>query len=350
MAARVDKLQESRRNWKDKAKTRGAQLKDSQKTIRRQAHSVRNKKKEISELRDKVRTLEEAQAVDVTVNKIVVVHLTLIPFSEVRISFRAVSRVLRVLGDLFGFKWKPCAQTVINWVMKLSLVRMQQPLPASAHQRFNFTNGLIYLVDESIGHSNQKILAVLGLPADHYYNQTGSPKLSDFRCIAAVVSDSWTGEKIADLLTVLIGKVGRPAGYVVDGGTNLKKGLGIIDEQGMGSPKIEDISHFVACLLRTKYSNHPDIEAFQSCCGEISKSLKQTVLACLHPPANRVKGRFMNLHRLISWCQMAQGLSPRGRAIGGSHLELFREKTKGLQKFKSFIIAFEKDAQVLLDC
>ena len=46
-------------------------------------------------------------------------------FLEVRISFRAVSRILHVLAADLGIEHAPCAQSVINWVMRLSMVRIE---------------------------------------------------------------------------------------------------------------------------------------------------------------------------------------------------------------------------------
>jgi hypothetical protein len=68
-------------------------------------------------------------------------------------SFRAVSRVLSLLAPALGIKKAPCAQTLINWVIRLSIVRLQsarllQGLPLS---REPLSNGLIWIIDSSIG-------------------------------------------------------------------------------------------------------------------------------------------------------------------------------------------------------
>jgi hypothetical protein len=78
---------------------------------------------------------------------------------EVRISFRAVSRVLHVLAADLGIERAPCAQSVINWVMRLSIVRIEcagalrgLPLPHAP-----FSNGLIWMIDLSIALGSGKI-------------------------------------------------------------------------------------------------------------------------------------------------------------------------------------------------
>jgi hypothetical protein len=56
--------------------------------------------------------------------KVDVVLLALQLFLVARIGFRAVSRVLSLLAWALGIKKAPCPQTVINWVMRLSIVRI----------------------------------------------------------------------------------------------------------------------------------------------------------------------------------------------------------------------------------
>ena len=46
-------------------------------------------------------------------------------FFEARISFRAVCRVLSLLASALGIKRAPCPQTIINWVIRLSIVRIE---------------------------------------------------------------------------------------------------------------------------------------------------------------------------------------------------------------------------------
>ena len=68
-------------------------------------------------------------------------------------SFRAVCRVLSLLAPELGIKRAPCAQTVINWVIRLAIGRIEaarglRGLPL-AHAPFR--NGLIWRIDRSIG-------------------------------------------------------------------------------------------------------------------------------------------------------------------------------------------------------
>ncbi|MCP4624729.1 MAG: hypothetical protein GY850_14555, partial [bacterium] len=82
---------------------------------------------------------------------------------------------------------------------RLSIARMQgaNPPMASLMGGHRFSNGRIWLIDISIALGAGKILAILGLSADHHGRSPGAPTLAQVECVAVAVADSWTGEKIA---------------------------------------------------------------------------------------------------------------------------------------------------------
>jgi hypothetical protein len=268
----------------------------------------------------------------VTQPKAEVVLITLQLFFVARIGFRAVSRVLSLLACALGIKKAPCPQTVINWVTRLAIVRSQSArrLKGLPLRQAPFRNGLIWLIDISIGLGTGKILAVLAVDAQ--------------------VADSWTGDTIAELLKRLIARMGRPAAYLKDGGSDLHKAVDILGEQGLASPCIDDISHAVAGMLKRIYQDHPAFETFVSACGRVSGKLKHTILACLAPPKVRTKARFMNVHRLFTWADRVLKLSPAGGAKKGSTLAKLRACLGQLPACKALIKRFQADALGLLEC
>ena len=230
--------------------------------------------------------------------------------------FRAVSRVLSLLAQARGIKTAPCAQTLINWVIRLSIVRLQsarllQGLPLS---RAPFSNGLIWMIDISIGLGTGKILAVVAMDAHHHHLTPGALSLDRVHCIGVSVADAWTGDTIAELLSRLIAQMGRPGAFLKDGGSELHKAVAFLGEQELASPCIDDISHAVAGMLKRIYQDHPSFATFLSACGRVSGKLKHTLLACLAPPTVQTKARFMNVHRLFTWADRLLKLSPAGGA------------------------------------
>jgi len=272
-------------------------------------------------------------------------------FLIARIGFRAISRVFIILGDYMVVTKTPSTQTVINWITRLSLARIQSSaqLVGSKVHGDCFSNGFIWILDTSIGLGAGKILTVLALDAHHHLQNESAPTLQEVHCIAVSVAPSWTGENIADFLQKIIATSGRPAAYLKDGGTDLAKATRILSERGLLSSDIDDLSHVIANLLKHEYGNHPMFATFLSACGKVSKKLKQTTLASLAPPKVSTKGRFMNLHRLVKWADKLLKHSPKGGAAKGSLLAKLRASLDQLPDCKIFISRFIRDSTALLE-
>ena len=342
------KLRQSRHQWKQKAKERAEHNRYLRKELERIRKERDRTKQALKEAHKQLRQ-KEARPTHLKAHR---VWLTLTLFARARISFRAVSRVLHVLADWLGIGKAPCPQTVINWVMRLSIVRMQSVklLQGAAKHLIPFTNGLIWMIDTSITLGTGKLLSVLAIDAHHYQLAGVAPGFQHVHCIAVSVSPSWSGERLADLLERVISVVGRPAAYLKDGGSELKKAVDLLSERGLSSPVIDDISHAVANMLKRRYEKHPQFSTFLSACGRVSSHLKHTVLACLTPPKVQTTSRFMNIHRLVRWADRVLGFLPAGRAKTDSVLAKLRACLDELPACRTLIRQFRDDAVALLAC
>jgi hypothetical protein len=342
------KLRHSRQQWKQKATERAGQNRYLRKELERIRKERDCAKQALKEANKPLRQKEARPAT----RKAQRVWLALTLFARARISFRAVSRVLRVLAHWLGIGKAPCPQTVINWVIRLSIVRMQSVrlLQGAARHLIPFTNGLIWMIDTSITLGTGKLLSVLAIDAHHYQLAGVAPGFQHVHCIAVSVSPSWTGEHLADLLERVISVVGRPAAYLKDGGSELKRAVDVLSERGLGRPVIDDISHAVATMLKRRYEKHPQFSTFLSACGRVSSRLKHTVLACLTPPKVHTTARFMNVHRLVRWADRVLALSPAGRAKAGSVLAKLRTCLHDLPACRTLIRQVRDDAVALLAC
>ena len=357
--SQLSKVKHSRQQWKHKAKQRGDRERDQRKqhariTAERDrvTTALKAAQARLQQLEAQRRQLEAQRQKPVARPKVDVVLLALQLFLVARIGFRAVSRVLSLLAWALDIKKAPCPQTIINWVMRLSIVRIEaaRTLKGLPLSQAPCTNGLIWMLDISIGLGTGKILAVLALDAHHHRLAPGALALEHVRCIGVSVADSWTGETIADLLGRLIAQMGRPAAYLKDGGSDLHKAADLLGDKGLSSPCLDDISHAVAGMLKRVYQDHPSFETFLSACGRVSGTLKHTILACLAPPKVRTKARFMHVHRLVTWADRVLKLSPAGGAKTGSTLAKLRACLDELPACKALIKRFRGDASGLLAC
>ncbi len=351
MMSQLSKVRHSRHQWQHKATQRADQNRYGRKQLARVKHERDRATTALKEAQARLGQLE-AQSQGLAVqHKVDLVFLALQLFLVARIGFRAVSRVLSLLAVALGIQKAPCPQTVINWVTRLAIVRMQSVymLKGSGLSQAPFSNGLIWMIDVSIALGAGKIVAVLALDAQHHLTET-APGLPQVRCLAVAVAASWTGDTLADLLRRLIAVMGRPAAYLKDAGSDLHKAIDVLDAQGLASPAIDDISHAVANMLKRRYHAHPKFATFVSACGRVSGKLKHTLLACLAPPSVHTKARFMNVHRLVTWADRLLTLSPAGGAKAGSTLAKLRACLDAFPSCKALIERFRDDAIPLLAC
>jgi len=351
MMSQLSQVRHSRHQWQHKATQRADQNRYGRKQLARIKHERDRATTALKEAQARLGHLE-AQSQGLAVqHKVDLVFLALQLFLVARIGFRAVSRVLSLLAVALGIQKAPCPQTVINWVTRLAIVRMQPVymLKGSGLSQAPFSNGLIWMIDVTIALGAGKIVAVLALDAQHHLTET-APGLPQVRCLAVAVAASWTGDTLADLLRRLIAVMGRPAAYLKDAGSDLHKAIDVLDAQGLASPAIDDISHAVATMLKRRYHAHPKFATFVSACGRVSGKLKHTLLACLAPPSVHTKARFMNVHRLVTWADRLLTLSPAGGAKAGSTLAKLRACLDALPSCKALIERFREDAIPLLAC
>jgi hypothetical protein len=350
--SQLSKVRQSRTQWKDKATQRA----DDNRYLRKQLARVKQERqrtaKTLKETQARLRLLESRSQGLAVYHKVDVVFLALQLFLVARIGFRAVCRVLSLLAWALGIKNAPCPQTVINWVMRLALVRIEaaRGLKGVPLSQAPFTNGLIWMLDISIGLGPGKILAVLACDAHHHQLAPGALSLAHVHCIGVSVADSWTGDTVAELLKRLIAQMGRPAAYLKDAGSELQKAADLLEDQGLSSPCLDDVSHAVAGMLKRAYQDHPSFATFLAACGRVSSKLKHTLLACLAPPTVHTKARFMNVHRLFTWADRLLKLSPPGGTKSGSTLAKLRACLEQLPACKALIKRFRGDASGLLEC
>src|SRR5256885_14515230 len=122
--SQFSKMKHRRTPWKEKAKQRG----QGERYERREKGRIKAERDQLTHALNasqaQVRELEARLGGLASRPKVDVVHLALQLFLEARISFRAVSRVLALLALALGIPQTPWPQTILNWVPRLTIVRI----------------------------------------------------------------------------------------------------------------------------------------------------------------------------------------------------------------------------------
>ena len=108
-----------------------------------------------------------------------------------------------------------------------------------------------------------------------------APTLANAQCIALSIKTTWTGEDVCALLAQTFQKTGLPAAILKDGGTDLAKGVGLLQNTFPSLAVIQDLGHVIANALKAKYGSKSDFERLLDIANSGRKKLFLTVLSAL---------------------------------------------------------------------
>ena len=119
--------------------------------------------------------------------------------------------------------------------------------------------------------------------------------------IALVPMTSSTKQTVAVCLENAVAQTGVPRAILDDHGADLHGGVEIFREAHPETSEFYDVKHKAACLLKARLERDPRWKAYASQLGQTKFAVQQTALACLTPPSQRSKARFMNVGGLVDW-------------------------------------------------
>jgi hypothetical protein len=227
---------------------------------------------------------------------------------------REVSRCLGLDMDL------PSFTSIRNWELKKSYYHLYKEVPASG--------SYIFILDESICIGKESVLLILAVPEGCW--QAGkSLGFADVRPVYIGVEPSWKAARIGAQLGQLLHRGMRCAYVVSDGGNNLCRCF-----KDLGWIRIEDCFHALGNLLEKRYEKDPHFEEFSRLSGQFKRRVSISAYAAFMPPAQRSKGRFLNLAPLAEWAYKTLKLMERPDFQADDKL---RQWLAWLLDFKPFI-------------
>jgi hypothetical protein len=218
-------------------------------------------------------------------------------------SLRCCSKMMLTLNLVLNLGMKfPCANTIRNWETKHGLYRLSQAPPKGSEW--------MIIIDESIGIGKQKLLLILGIELG-LYKFGEAPTLNDVRVLDMSISESWKWEKIQARIESLKSRGFNIKYAVSDGGASVVKSL-----EMSGIPRIADCTHVFGNFLKNRYKDSELFKGYSRACASLSKRALIGTDACMIPPSQRIKGKYLNLWPLANW--------------GWQMLELLKKEKSGL--------------------
>ncbi len=320
----VDKKSESRDYWKNKAKKAEKALRELEKK-----HSREQKNRESSPggKTETFQGLPLAQDVkgDILVPPkghtypLYTIFLGVQSTVDALVSMRGSSRFFQLFSTLFTMP-APSFSSVRMWVYRVGLHAFQR--------EFEYRTDWILALDMTNELGQPKCLVIVGIPQARLLefeqqSQEGERNglvlnHKDVAVLDMHVANHFTGEIVEQRLEILSQRIGEPVQIISDHGSDVKKGIEIFVENHEGIVYSYDITHQIALFLKGALA---DDEGYQSFCQQsihTAQKIQQTELYFLIPPAQRTKGRYLNVDRYVQWAEKVSNYGTRGdfSAIG----------------------------------
>jgi hypothetical protein len=208
-------------------------------------------------------------------------------------SLRGAAGVLGWLGSVAGRDdLSPHGSTGRLWLMRLGLAALTRPKAVA--------DDWAWLIDHSIQIGTCKCLVILGVRLSEL--PEGRPLCHrDLEPIALAPMAGSTKQAVAVCLEEAAARAGAPRVILDDHGADLHGGAEIFRAAHPGTIEVYDITHKAACLLKARLEGDERWKSYNTGLGQAKVRVQQTELACLAPPSQRSKARFMNVAKLVDW-------------------------------------------------
>lgn len=245
------------------------------------------------------------------------------------VSFRGCSAAIEVLEDsLPSFHAIPAPNTTQSWLLRLGLYELTRPKEKA--------DDWVFLIDHTIQLGSFKCLLIVGVRISVWMKLDRPLAHEDLNVLTLEPLEQSNGEIIFEQLNTAAALVGPPAAVINDHGSDIVNGVQKFTENNPVTRACYDIAHQAAIILKHELEADHRWEAFTTHCGQTQPKIKQTELAHLAPPTQKVKGRYMNLGPLITWGEKLLALldTPKYARPSDQNLRRLHEKLGWVRDFR----------------
>lgn len=225
--------------------------------------------------------------------------------TEASVSMRAASRVCGVLAQIAGkppFE-EPSHTTVQNFLLRIGLYLLRR----QDLRRDDW----IWMADHTIGAGTTKCFIVLGITYSDFLLLRRPLEHRDLEVLALIPGERSNGAIVHEQLGQLTDRCGVPLAVVSDRGSDLKKGIELLQQDHPGMIALYDIVHLVSRLIQKTLLQDTRWEAYRKACCVCANGVRQGKLAHLKPPRPKTKARYMNIDREVRWGGRGGSAGPR---------------------------------------
>lgn len=195
----------------------------------------------------------------------------------------------------------PCHESTRSWLLRVGLFLLRRPLPQVGQWAL--------IVDATIRLGTRKCLVILAVRLDQRPRRAlahGDVLVADL-----VVTAQCTGALVEQRLDGVRQRLGTVVQVVADQGSDLKKGIRLLQAKQPTLVSTYDVTHQLACLVEKELEGDRRWREFLGGCSSSLSRLKQTAGAFLMPPTLRRQARYMNVDTHIEWGRRVLGVLDR---------------------------------------
>ncbi len=213
------------------------------------------------------------------------------------------------------------------WLLRLGLHQLNRPK--------ELADDWMWIIDHTMQLGERKCLIIVGLRQSAW--DAGDRCLSheDVQLIDLVPVTESTGEVVYRQLEAATAKTGVPRAIISDDGRDLHKGINQFREAHPNTAWMYDIKHKTACLLKHALENDASWQEFVGEVNRFKQRVSVTPLACLLPPQQRGKARYMSVDVLVDWAEKSLTLLDRPDVLAqvGLDVAVVEEKLGWLREY-----------------
>jgi hypothetical protein len=219
-------------------------------------------------------------------------------------SLRAAGRLFPLLGAMAGQDvGEPDWTTGRLWLLRVGLAKLRYPKEQASDW--------VWLIDHSAQIGQEKCLVIVGLRLADLPPSGECLRHEHVQLIHLRVLPDPDKDEVCRELDAACMRTGAPRAIVNDYGKDIHGGVQLFQAKHPQTCEIYDIAHKGACLLKHRLENDNRWAEFTRSVGQTKVAVQQTELACLLPPHQRSKSRYMNLETLLTWSTKTAALLRR---------------------------------------
>ena len=178
-----------------------------------------------------------------------------------------------------------------------------------------------WLADHSVQMGPHKCLVIVGVRLSVWQQQRRPLEHQDLSVLKLKPMLTSDGLKVAEELKETAALHGEPREIVIDGGSDLRKGVVLFQAEHPRTAQASDIAHKAALIVQRELLGDDRWNRFLSKLGRSTQRATLTKLACLVAPAPRLKARYMNAYEQVRWGMRMQGCLESPDRLEALHLD-----------------------------